>query len=84
MLKEYSVLKEKLIGIISGRDIRLTADCWMSPMQKSYLTVTCHFTHDNILRHDVLNLVKVDGSRLTVYLADNKYDCCIGNILAIP
>lgn len=43
-------------------DLSVTTDMWNSDCHKSYLTVTCHFIHNNRLHSPVLATTEVKGS----------------------
>lgn len=68
--QEYNVISSKLKLILENvNDLSITTDMWTSDCNKSYLTVTCHFIHNNRLHSPVLATREVKDSHTGLNIA---------------
>ncbi|KAL4120989.1 hypothetical protein QTP88_013580 [Uroleucon formosanum] len=68
--QEYNVISSKLKLILENvNDLSITTDMWTSDCNKSYLTVTCHFIHNNRLHSPVLATREVKDSHTSLNIA---------------
>ncbi|KAL4111764.1 hypothetical protein QTP88_015653 [Uroleucon formosanum] len=68
--QEYNVISSKLKLILENvNDLSITTDMWTSDCNTSYLTVTCHFIHNNRSHSPVLATREVKDSHTGLNIA---------------